>query len=328
MRGFRYVLAACVAFATSAVMDTASAQDYPRRPVNIIVPFAPGGGTDVVARAMAPAFSAKLGQPVVIENISGAAGSIATNKVARANPDGYTLIMQNLALALNPALYKKLSYDAEKDLVPITMINHTANVFVARKDLPPKTVPELVSWMKSNRIRLAHPGVGSTGHIQVALLAAAVGGQADFIPYRGGGPMLVDIIGGHVDIGTVTVGNAVEPVRSGQVRGIGITAREPAKLLPQVPSMVQALGPSLEVVFWNMLLAPAGTPKAIIDKIHAAFEETIKDQELVDRWAKMGIDLYPPAERTPEATQKLLSEEIASWKKRIRDSGIEAKDSL
>jgi tripartite-type tricarboxylate transporter receptor subunit TctC len=306
----------------------AVAQDYPRKPVNIIVPFAPGGGTDVVARAMAPAFGAKLGQPVVIENVSGAAGSIAASRVARAAPDGYTLIMHNLAFALNPALYKKLPYDTEKDFVPVAMINHTANVFVARKDFPAKTIPQLIDFMKNNRVKLAHPGVGSTGHIQVALLATAVGAPADYIPYRGGGPMLLDIIGGHVDVGTVTLGNAVVPVRSGQVLGLGITAREPAKLLPEVPSMVQGLGPSLEVVFWNVLMAPAGTPKAIIDKLHEAFEQTVKDQELVDRWAKMGIDLYAPEERTPEATRRLLAEEIASWSKRIRDAGIEAKDSL
>lgn len=324
----RRVVLGMLAAGLVSLAGNALAQDYPRRPVNIIVPFAPGGGTDVVARAMAPAFGAKLGQPVVIENVSGAAGSIAASRVARAAPDGYTLIMHNLAFALNPALYKKLPYDTEKDFVPVTMINHTANVFVARKDFPAKTVSELVGYMKSNRVKLAHPGVGSTGHIQVALLATAVGAPADYIPYRGGGPMLQDIIGGHVDIGTVTLGNAVVPVRSGQVIGLGITARQPAKLLPEVPSMVQALGPGLEVVFWNVLMAPAGTPKAVIDKLHAAFEETVKDQELVERWAKMGIDLYPPEQRTPEATRQLLSEEMAGWKKRIEEAGIEAKESL
>jgi tripartite-type tricarboxylate transporter receptor subunit TctC len=320
-RLFCALLLMCAAAAKTA----AFAQDYPRKPVTIIVPFAPGGGTDVVARAMAPAFGAKLGQTIVIENVSGAAGNIAAARVARATPDGYTLIMHNLAFALNPGLYARLPYDPEKDFSPIAMINHTANVYVARKTLPVNTVAELATWMKANTARLGHPGVGSTGHIQVALLARTVGVNADFIPYRGGGPMLQDIIAGHVDIGTVTLGNAVEPVNNGLVKGIGLTARERAKLLPQVPSMVQELGPTLDIVFWNVLMAPAGTPKAIIDKVYAAFEETIKDPALVEGWAKMGIDLYPPEQRTPQASRELLQREIASWKQRIKDSGIEAQ---
>jgi tripartite-type tricarboxylate transporter receptor subunit TctC len=301
------------------------AQNYPDRPVTIIIPFAPGGGTDVVARAMAPALGAKLGQTIVIENVSGAAGNIAATRVARATPDGYTLIMHNLALALNAALSPRLQFDPEKDFAPIAMINYNANAFVARKTLPANNIPELVAWMKSNRARLAHPGVGSTGHIQVALLAKAVGVEADFIPYRGGGPMLQDIIAGHVDIGTVTVGNAIEPGKNGLVKVLGTSGPTPEKLLPGVPSMVPNLSPIMEVLFWNVLLAPAGTPKPVIDKINAAFEETIKDKPLVEGWAKIGIDLYPPAERTPNGTRAYLQKEFARWNKIIRENKIEAQ---
>lgn len=292
--------------------------------MTIIIPFAPGGGTDIVARAMGPALGAKLGQTIVIENVSGAAGNIAAARVARATPDGYTLIMHNLALALNASLYARLPYETEKDFVPIAMINHTANAYVARTTLPVNTIDELVSWMKSNTARLAHPGVGSTGHIGVTLLARAVGVNADFIPYRGGGPMLQDIIAGHVDLGTVTVGNAVEPVNNGLVKALGVTGPTRARLLPQVPSMVQELSPITEVLFWNILMAPAGTPKPTIDKIHAAFEEVLKDQNLVDGWARMGIDLYPPEQRTPEAARTILRQEIERWGRVIRENKIEA----
>jgi tripartite-type tricarboxylate transporter receptor subunit TctC len=308
-----------------AASGAAFAQEFPTRPINIIIPFAPGGGTDVVARAMSAAFGAKLGQPVVVENVSGAAGSIAATRVARAKPDGYTLVMHNVAFALNPSLYSNLPYNTEKDFEPITMINATPLVYVGRKDLPVNSIPELVDWMKKNNAKLAHPGVGSTGHISVAMLAQTIGVQASSIPYRGGGPMLQDIIGGHVDIGTVTLGNAVEPVRSGQVKGLGVSSPQPAKLLPEVPSLVKELGPNVDISFWNALLAPAGTPKAVVDRIHAAFEETVKDKELVDRWEKMGIDLFPPDQRTPDATGKFLRNETASWKKRIEAAGIEAK---
>jgi tripartite-type tricarboxylate transporter receptor subunit TctC len=325
MKSFVHILQGVVVALSFAAASTASAQKYPERPVTIIIPFAPGGGTDVVARAMGPALGTKLGQTLVIENVSGAAGNIATARVARAAPDGYTLIMHNLALALNPGLYKTLPYDTERDFIPIAMINITANVYVARKSLPVNTVPELVAWMKSNRPRLAHPGVGSTGHLQVALLAKAVGAEADFIPYRGGGPMLQDIIAGHVDMGTVTLGNAVEPVNGGLVKGLGLTARERAKLLPQVPSMAQELGPTFDIGFWNILMAPAGTPQPIIDKIHAAFEETVKDAALVEGWAKLGIDLYPPEQRTPDAARALLRSEVERWGKILRENKIEAQ---
>ncbi|MBN8919164.1 MAG: tripartite tricarboxylate transporter substrate binding protein [Rhizobiales bacterium] len=301
----------------------AQTQSFPTRPVTIIIPFAPGGGTDVVARAMAPAFGTKLGGTIVLENISGAAGNIAATRVARAEPDGYTLIMHNLAFALNPGLYAKLPYDTEKDFVPIAMINYTPNVYVARKDFPPNNVTELVAYMKKNRTRLAHPGVGSTGHIQVALLAKAVGAEADFIPYRGGGPMLQDIVAGHVDMGTVTLGNAVEPTKGGQVKALGLTASKPSPLLPGVPGIAKDLGPTLDILFWNVLMAPAGTPQAVIDKIYNAFEETIKDQALVASWAKMGIDLYPREQRNPQAARELVRNEVARWRKIIHENKIE-----
>jgi tripartite-type tricarboxylate transporter receptor subunit TctC len=319
------ILQVCAITASLLAADAGVAQNYPDRPVTMIIPFAPGGGTDVVARAMAPALGTKLGQTIVIENVSGAAGNIAAARVARAAPDGYTLIMHNLAFALNPGLYTRLPYDTEKDFMPIAMINQTANVYVARTTLPVNNVRELVAWMKTNTARLAHPGVGSTGHIQVALLAKVIGANADYIPYRGGGPMLQDIIAGHVDMGTVTLGNAIEPVNNGLVKGLGLTASAPSKLLPQVPSMVQELGPTLDIVFWNMLLAPAGTPKPVVDKIYAAFEETVKDQNLVNGWAKMGIDLYPPEQRTPDAARSLLRQEVERWGRIIKENKIEAQ---
>ena len=322
MGEIRDVIRILVAALVLATASAAFAQSYPERPVTIIVPFAPGGGTDVVARAMAPTLGAKLGQSVVIENVSGSAGNIAASRVARAAPDGYTLVMHNVALALNTALTPKLPFDAEKDFAPIAFVNNTSNVLLARKTLPVNTAPELVAWMKANRARFAHPGVGSTGHIAVALIAKAAGVEADFIPYRGGGPVLQDLIAGHVDMGTTTVGNGLEPVRNGLVKAVGITGPR-SKLMPEVPSLVEELGPSTEVLFWNVLMAPAGTPKPVIDKIHAALEETLKDSALVESWAKTGVDLYPPAQRTPEAARALLREEIARWNKVIRENKIE-----
>jgi len=320
-RKFSALLAASAVTAPRVVL----AQDYPQRPINLVIPFAPGGGTDVVARTMSNVLGAKLGQPVVVENVSGAAGSIAATRVARAKPDGHTLILHNVAFALNPSLYTNLPYDTEKDFAPIAMVNTTPLVYVGCKDLPANSVADLIAWLKKGNARLAHPGVGSTGNIAVAMLAQTLGVQAASIPYRGGGPMLQDILGGHVDIGAVTVGHAADPIRHGQIKGLGITAAQPVRLLPDVPGLAKEIGPELDVAFWNVLLAPAATPKAVIEKINAAFEAMLQDKELIDRWDKMGIDLYPAEQRTPEGTAAFLRNEAATWKKRMDAAGIEAK---
>lgn len=304
--------------------DSGLAQSYPDRPVTIIIPFAPGGGTDVVARGLGPVLAAKLGQSVVIENVSGGAGNIAAARVARATPDGYTLIMHNMALALNMALFRRLSFDAEKDFVPIGFINSTPLVHVGRNGIPAKTLPELVAWMKTTRARFASPGVGSTGHIAAVLLARGAGVEFDFVPYRGGGPALQDVIGGHVDLTDVTLQNAIEPIRNGLVKGFAITSDAPAKALPQVPSVVRELGAGAGILFWNLLLAPAGTPDAIVEKISKALEAAYGDKQLLESWEQAGLDLYPPEQRTPAAARTLLRQEIERWGKVVRENNIEA----
>jgi tripartite-type tricarboxylate transporter receptor subunit TctC len=301
------------------------AQTYPERPITLIIPFAPGGGTDAAARGLGPILSAKIGQTIVIENVSGSAGNIAATRVARAAPDGYTLIMHNVALALNASLFRKLPYDTEKDFVPIAFINNTPLVHVGRTTIAANSVPELLAWMKSTTVKYASPGVGSTGHIAGALLAKAAAANVDFIPYRGGGPALQDVIGGHVDMTNVTLQNAIEPVKSGLVKGFGITSATRAKSLPEVPSLVQELGPSAGILFWNLMLAPAGTPKPIVDKIYAALEEAYADKQLLDSWAQAGLDLYPKEQRTPDAAKALLRQEIERWGQVVRENNMEAQ---
>ncbi|MCC7346096.1 MAG: tripartite tricarboxylate transporter substrate binding protein [Variibacter sp.] len=302
----------------------AQAQGYPERPITLIIPFAPGGGTDAVARGLGPALSAKIGQSIVIENVSGGAGNIAATRVSRATPDGYTLIMHNVALALNMSLFRRLPFDAEKDFVPIAFINSTPLVHVGRTSIPATTLPELAAWMKKNTAKYANPGVGSTGHITGVMLARAIGAEVDFIPYRGGGPALQDVIGGHVDLTNVTLQNAIEPVNGGLVKGFGITSAQRSKAIPQVPSVVEQFGPNVGIVFWNLLLAPAGTPKPVIDRIHAALEAAYTDKDLMASWEKAGLELYPPEQRTPEAARRLLRQEIERMGVIVRENRIEA----
>jgi tripartite-type tricarboxylate transporter receptor subunit TctC len=300
----------------------AKADTYPSRPITIIVPFAPGGGTDYVARLIAPVLSSKIGGNVVIENVSGAAGNIAAQRVTRAAPDGYTLIMHNVAFALNYGFNPKTAFTPDQ-FTPITMINSTPGVLVGRKDFPPNSVKELVEYAKTHRLKLGHPGVGSSGHLSVSLMQQAIGEPADYIPYRGGGPALQDVIAGHIDITSVVIANGLEPIRAGQVKGVGVLGKKRHPLLPQVPSFFEDLNPLNESLFWNVLMAPPGTPQEIVTKLNAAYEETLKDANLLDIWAKSGTDIYPAEVRTPAGTRAYLAKEFENWTRVIKELKIE-----
>ena len=320
----RTFLTSFAAFAVAGSAAPAQAQNYPNRPVTLIIPFAPGGGSDVVARAIAPLLGQKLGGTVVVENVSGAAGTIAATRVSRAPPDGYTLIIHNIAFALNAAFRPDSALTPDNFSV-ITMVNSTPGVLVGRKDLPVNNIKELVEYAKNNRLKLGHPGVGSSGHLSVSLMHHALGGgPADYIPYRGGGPQLQDTIAGHIDICSVVVANGLEPIRTGQVKGVGTLSKKRHRLLPDVPSFFEDTKPLSESLFWNVLMAPPGTPKEIVDKINAAYEEVIKDPALLASWDKNGTDIYPPEHRGPQAALAYLRSEFDNWKRVIKELKIEA----
>lgn len=319
----RVVIAAALA---TFLAVPASAEEYPSRTVTLVVPFAPGGPTDALARMLQPALEAKLGATIVVENVGGGGGTIGTSRVARAAPDGYTLLLHNLALSANPSLYPKLALDPEKEFVPVGFINRNALVLVGRTSLPANSVAELASWMRSGvTARFAYPGVGSTGHLASALTAQAVGAPAVFVPYRGGGPALQDVIAGHADLFFATTQAAIGPIGSGAVKAFGITAKEPAKPLPQVPSLVSGLSPKLDIAYWHALFAPAGTPKPIVGKLNALLQEIVADPKILKLWEDTGVAPYPKEQRSAEAAQKLLHDEIVRWAAVIRDNKIEGQ---
>ena len=280
---------------------TAQAQSYPTRPVTIIVPYPAGGPTDQVARQIAPKLAAKLGQSFVVENVSGGGTNIASQRVARSPPDGYTLLVHNLQISANVALYKSLPFDTEKDFLPIAMINSNPLVLVGRKTLEAKTLPELVAWMKKNPARMGHPGVGSTGHLATALLAQALGVEVTHIPYRGAAPMLQDTLGGHIDLFFATPQQVVGQFASGEVKVFGITSKDTSPQFPSVPSFVASYGPKLAIDFWQIMLAPAGTPKPIVDALDRALQEAMDDPEILKVWAQSGMAPYPKAQPRPPA---------------------------
>ncbi len=286
----------------------ASAQDYPSRTVTVIVPYPAGGPTDQLARVLAPKFSEKLGQNFIIENVSGGATTIATGRVARAAPDGTTLLLHNLQISANVALHPNLPFDTERDLTPVAFINHNPLVLVGRKSLPPNTLGQLIAWMKTKPAKL---------------FAQEAKVSVDHIPYRGAAPALQDIAGDHVDLFFATPQSVLQAVTAGQMKAYGITSKRPAAQFPNVASMVRELGPNLDISYWHATLVPARTPKPIIDKLNAVLQGVMDDPAIVKAWADTGVEPYPKDQRSPQAAQALLRNEITRWGKVVRDNDIQ-----
>ena len=318
------MLCAAVVTALVTAVAAAQAQSYPTRPVTVIVPYPAGGPTDQVARQIAPKMGNKLGQNFVVENVSGGGTNIAGQRVARAVPDGTTLLVHNLQISANVSLYKSLPFDTEKDFLPIAMINSNPLVLVGRKTLEANTLPELVAWMKKSPARMGHPGVGSTGHLATALLAQALGVEVTHIPYRGAAPMLQDTLGGHIDLFFATPQQVIGQVASGEVKAFGITSKAPSPQFPGVPSFAATYGPKLNIDFWQIMLAPAGTPKPVVDALDGAVQEALADPELLKAWAASGMAPYPKELRTPSGAAAYLHSEIERWGQVVRDNKIEA----
>ena len=304
----------------------AVAQDYPSRTVTIIVPYPAGGPTDQLARVLAPKFSEKLGQNFIVENISGGGTTIATGRVARAAKDGHTLLLHNLQISANVALYPKLPFDTEKDLAPIAFINQNPLVLVGRKSLAANTLAELFAAMKKSPVRMAHPGTGSTGHLATSLLAQEAKVEVVGVPYRGAAPALQDIMGGHVDLFFATPQSVVQSVAAGQMKAYGITSKAASPQFPGVASFVDALGPKLEIFYWHALFAPAGTPKGVIDKLSGVLLAVLDDPAIIKAWAETGVAPFGKDQRTPQAAQKLMQNEIARWSQVVRENNIQPAD--
>ena len=309
-----------------ALGSAAAAQDYPSRTVTIIVPYPAGGPTDQLARVLAPKFSEKLGQTFIVENVTGGGSTIATGRVARAAKDGHTLLLHNLQISANVALYPKLNFDTEKDLTPVTFINQNPLVLVGRKSLAANTLPELLATMKKSPVRMAHPGTGSTGHLATSLLAKEAKVEVVGVPYRGAAPALQDIAGGHVDLFFATPQSVVQTVASGQMKAYGITSKATSPQFPKVASFVDALGPKLEILYWHALFVPAGTPKPVIDKLSAVLLGVIDDPAIVKAWAATGVAPFGKDQRSPQAAQALMQSEIARWSQVVRDNDIRPSD--
>jgi tripartite-type tricarboxylate transporter receptor subunit TctC len=324
---FARAFAAALLIACTLATGAASAQTYPYRPVAMIVAFPPGGVDDATARIIQDPMQKALGQPIVIENIGGAGGMIAAAKAARAEPDGYTILLHQDALAAGMTLYPNRTFDAEKDFVPIGLVNTTAITLAGRPTLPPNNFNELLSWMKQpeQTIKVGHPGVGSFGHLADVLAMQELGVKVTQVPYRGAGPALVDLLAGQVDVGPISAVVAGPLVNAGKLKAYVIIGRKRFAGLPDLPTMGELGYKKLEIDFWHMLLAPAGTPRPIVDKLNSALRAALADAKLDKTFADGGMDLYPPEEETPEAAAALLGREIKLWGDVIRANHIAAQ---
>jgi tripartite-type tricarboxylate transporter receptor subunit TctC len=304
---------------------SALAQSWPARPVTFVVPFAPGGGTDITARTVGARLQQKWGQPVVVENRGGAGGVIGTDVVAKAKPDGYTLLIANVGItSINPALYARLPYDPDKAFTPVSLICELPFVLMASPKLPASSVKELVAYARANpeKVTYASSGQGGSPHLTAELFQLLTGTKMTHVPYKGGGPAMTDLMAGHVDILFASVLEGSGNIRSGRLKGLAVTHAKRNVALPDVPTIAEAGVPGGESGSWIALLAPAGTPPAVIQKISHDVRETVSDKDIQEKLIGQGA---VPQASTPGELQALIDKDLARYGKIIRDKGLRAE---
>jgi len=294
----------------------AFAQTYPTRPITVVVPFPAGGPSDVVARIVTEAMSKQLGQSMVIENVGGAGGTLGSGRVATAEPDGYTLLAGSMGSHVAaPVLTPNVRYDSERDFIPIGITADAPAVIVARKDFPANNLKEFVAYVKANgdKVKQAHGGVGASSHMACLLFTTQAGLKPTLVAYKGTGPAMNDLIGGHVDFFCEQAVSVAEQVRSGTIKAFGVSATDRLAALPNVPPAKDG-GVNYQMSIWAGIFAPKGTPKPIVDKLAAALDKALDDPSVVKRLNDLGGAIPKKAERTPSQFDKLVKSEITRWK--------------
>jgi len=312
--------------ATFAVASFA-ASAFPTKPITIVVPYAAGGSTDVLARVLAEAMGKDLGQPVIVENAGGAGGTIGTSKVVRAPNDGHTLLLHNMGIATAPALYAKLTFDATKDLAPIALAGDVPMILVGNKNFAPGNIGELIKVMKNKpgEVTFAHAGVGATSHLCAMLVNQTAGTQATMVPYKGTGPALQDVISGNVNVicdQPVATGSHIQ---AGLLKAYGVATKARLDTLPNVPTFAETGLPNFELSVWHGLYAPKGTPAATIERLNKAARTALADPALVKRFTDMSA-IIPAADRLkPETLGEFTQNEIRRWDPVIKAAGAKAE---
>jgi len=315
-----------VALALTMVAGIAGAQtqSFPSRSLTLVVPFPPGGSTDAAARIMAERMRAPLGQPIVIENVGGAGGSIGVGRVARAAPDGYTFDIGQWDTHVGSIIYK-LDYDLEKDFEPIALISNNPQLLVARKDLPAGNLAELVTWMKANPGKINFVNQNAAANVTGVLFENLTGQKVQFIPYRGAGPAMTDLISGTVDLLVVQGAVALPQIRGGKIKALANLSPQRSASMPDIPTADETGVPGLYMSGWFGFFAPKGTPKDIIARLNAATVEALADPALQKRFTDLGLDVAPREQQTPEGLAAFQKTEIDKWWPIIKAAGIGAQ---
>jgi len=316
------LLAAALA---AAIASPAAAQEWPTRPITLIVPFAPGGGIDASARLQALVVGEILGQTVVIENVGAAAGTIGSGRVAKAAPDGYTFLIGNSGTHVySQSLYSKKPYDSLQDFEAVGMVTESPRLLVARKDLPVNNLKELVAYIKANqdKAQFASAGVGSGTHLPCAMLNYTLGVNVTHVPYRGENPALQDVVAGRMDYMCTTIQSGASQAKQGTVKGIAVMAPRRAAIVPDIATTGEQGLANVEATVWNGFFFPKGTPKPIVDRMNKALESMIARPDIRKRLEDLGLEVLPPEQRTPAHHAQFMKEDIERWGKVIKAAGI------
>jgi tripartite-type tricarboxylate transporter receptor subunit TctC len=306
---------------TGAPGDATAA--YPEKPIRVVVPYPPGGGTDVVARIVQDRLRQELGQPILIDNRGGAAGSIGTEVVAKSDPDGYTVLFTLSSHTINPAIYPKLPFDTEKDFLPVATVASLPQILVANPQFPPNTVKEMIELARSKPEGLTYASVGngSPSHLAGELFKLRTGTRMTHIPYRGGGPAVIDVLGGQVPLLWVSIPAAANHVKQGKLKALAVSTRKRSRAFPDVPTMEEAGVPDFEVDSWFAVFVPAKTPGVVVDKWNAAINAAVRDPDIQEKLLQQGSE---GVGGTPAELGRTVAAEIPRWKKLAAEAAIKA----
>ena len=315
----------CAGLMAGAAASAASAPDYPSRPLTMLVPFTAGGATDVLARAVAEGLSKQMKQPVVVENVPGAGGSVGQSRAARSTPDGYTMLLGNVGtLAANASLYKNLSYDVLTDFKAVASVGDAPQVLSVRADFPANTLDEFATYAKANgsTMNFGTAGVGSGSFLGGVLLNAALGTKVPAVHYRGAAQATADVMAGHIDYTIESSSTAVSSISSRKIKGLAILSDKRVGVLPDVPATSETAYPQLRYAIWNMLLVPKGVPDEQVAALNAAIQKVLADPGMQARYEQMGLGVPSDDHRSAAGAARLLADEVARWRKLLLEAGI------
>jgi tripartite-type tricarboxylate transporter receptor subunit TctC len=322
LRIWKILLGAAAALGVAGGSSDAQAQTFPNRPITLVIPFVPGGSTSIVGRVIADKMSQLLGESIVVDNRPGAGGTVGTKVVAKSNPDGYTILLGYTGtLAIEPSLYKNAGYDPRKDFAPIGMIGHAPNSLVVHPAFPAKTVAELIAYAKANpgKVNFGSAGVGTVSHIAGEYFAQVAGIKLVHIPYKGTGPALTDVLGGHIPMAFAPIPASHANVSAGLLRALAVTSATRSSLLPEVPTVAESGLPGFDVSLYYGLVAPAGTPRPIIDKLNKQLRAALDSEEVKKQLAQDGTEITPG---TPEDYADFIAKDERKWSELLKANGV------